>query len=593
MDRINDFLDYSYMMQRKNKEKERIIQSQKLQEIRIAVLCGSTFGVIEEFLEFFLLNYGIRPIFYLGEYNRYFEESCFENDELKKFSPEFILLHITNKNLCERFRVNNDAEGSLHEEEERLQQIWKSLRQRYHCIIIQNNFEYFPYRIIGNAARTHKDGSIRYIDNLNAFVSSYIQENTQIYINDIHFLSSYIGLRNWHDDRMWNLYKYPMSMATMPRYALNIANIIKSVLGINKKTIITDLDNTLWGGIIGEEGVEKIKLGNETPQGEAFALLQQYLKYLSEHGIILNICSKNEYETGMSGLRTSKSILNEEDFTIKKINWHDKHENIEEILKELNLADSSVVFMDDSQIECDSIMALNPEIEVIQMSNVGKFLDQIDTLSFFEMTTETNEDKKRNQYYKDNIIRERERKQFKDYGEYLRSLGMVCYVDQIRKENLERTVQLLNKTNQFNFLTNRYTEEQMTEMIQKKDIETFVLDLRDKFGDNGIISVSVVRINGAEAYINDWVMSCRVFERGIEFVMLKLIIELCMKKNVDILHGYYKPTFKNKKICHFFQELGFEKKEEEFDIAISEWICNDLKLLLEKCKTDSIAIWYN
>ena len=589
---VQEFLDYSYMMQNKHKEKDRLLQSEDLREIKIAVLCGSTFGEIQDFLEIFLLHYGLKPCFYIGEYNRFFEEACFPNTELKEFEPEIILIHVTNKNLFYQLQTYEVSEQALVEDKYRFTQIWQSLEEQYHCTIIQNNFEYFLYRMIGNAARTHKDGSINYIDKLNRFIAAYMQEHQHLYINDIHFLSARVGLLKWYDDRMWSMYKYPMAMSVMPQYALNIANIIKSVLGRNRKTIITDLDNTLWGDVIGEVGADNIKLGSENPQGESYALLQWYLKYLSKHGVLLNICSKNEYETGMSGIRSPKSILSEDDFVVNKINWNEKYVNINEILNDLNLLEDSAVFMDDNQMECDSVKAMLPGIEVLQVKNIGQFLNKMEELSFFEISAETKEDEQRNQYYKNNVARSEAQKHYQNYDEYLKSLNMVCYVDQVYEGNIDRIVQLFNKTNQFNFLTKRYTREAIETLVRMPDIIIPVLELEDKFGSNGIVSVAVIRFGHADVYIDGWIMSCRVFGRGLEFAMLKLICELCRRKEINILHGYYRQTAKNTKISSFFQKLGFQKGNFKQETGTQEWICRDINRLWETCTTDNIIIRY-
>lgn len=578
MTEVYKLLDYSYMMQHKISEKKQLLQSDELQEKKIAVLCGATFGEIKEFLEIFLLHYGIKPIFLIGEYNRFYEEAVFQNEELEKFKPDIIFLHISNRNL-----LWNHSFNAL-EDKQRLSQIWEALIDRYHCTIIQNNFEYFKYRIIGNAARTDVDGNIKYVDDMNQFITTFSTKNKNFFVNDINFLSSYIGLRNWNDERLWNMYKYPMAMAEMPYYALNIANVIKSVYGKNKKTIITDLDNTLWGGEIGEIGEEKIKIGNDTPQGEAFEAIHYYLKYLSRHGVVLNICSKNEYETGIRGINSAKCILKETDFAVKKINWNSKAENVEDILKELNVLESSAVFIDDNPVECDSVKSLLPEVETIQVTSITNFLEKMDMLSFFEITHETLEDKQRSQYYANNIARNAEQNKYENYDDYLKSLKMVCHVDTVNNRNIERVVQLMNKTNQFNFLTKRYTLEKMNELICNKEIKTFVLDLEDKFGNNGIVSVAIVRFENVAAYIDDWVMSCRVFERGLEFAMLKLICEACLLNGVNELHGYYYPTKKNIKIECFFQNMEFEEQAvNEKDSKTKEWICRDINRLMIKC----------
>lgn len=591
MEDIYKFLDYAYLMEKKQDEKERLLKTGAMLEVKIAVLCGSTFGIVEEFLELFLLYYGIKPVYLIGEYNRFYEEACFSNEVLKSFSPDIILIHVTNKNLLCQITQTNTRQQQM--EQERWGQIWEALEKQYHCIIIQNNFEYFLYRLVGNSARTLSDGNIKFIDDMNGYISSYAREKGNFYINDIHFLSSYIGLKNWYDERLWNLYKYPIKMLALPYYALSIANIIKSIYGKNKKTIIMDLDNTLWGGTIGEDGVENIKLGEETAQGESYALLHKYMKHLTNHGVILNICSKNEYEIGISGIRSRKSTLKEEDFAVKKINWNEKYQNIIDILNELNLLEDSAIFIDDDSMECDSIRKMLPAIEVVQVDNVDKFLEKMDTLSFFEITKETNEDMLRNKYYKQNMERENNRKLYKSYEEYLNSLGMVCHVAPICDKNMDRVVQLFNKTNQFNFLTVRYKFDEMSDLCKRGDIASFVIDLDDKFGSNGIVSVAIVRWSHKEAHIDGWIMSCRVFKRGLEFVMLKLICEFCLRNKIDNLHGYYRENKKNSNLVNFYKSIGFEQGSQNPKSDTFEWICRDINALLEKCETNNFEIIYN
>ena len=309
MDDLYELIDYSEMLKNKKRLKEKFLQNPACIEKRIAVLCGSTFGEIKEFIEIFLLYHGIKPIFWEGNYNRFYEEACFPNKELSDFSPEFILLHMTSKNLLYHEEPSLDYERLLQKEKQRLSHIWESLAETYQCDIIQNNFEYFPYRIIGNAAKVDKGGNVRYIDNINDFVTVYAEHHKYFRVNDIHYLSSYIGLVNWYDDRMWNLYKCPMAMEAMPRYALSIANIIKSVLGRNKKAIITDLDNTLWGGVVGDDGVENLEIGQETSMGQVFTEFQEYIKAHKDLGIMLNVVSKNDEENAIAGLNHLRAII--------------------------------------------------------------------------------------------------------------------------------------------------------------------------------------------------------------------------------------------------------------------------------------------
>ena len=572
MKELCELLDYSTFIKNKKEIKEKLLENTYLIEKKIAILCGSTVGEIKELITIFLLYYGIKPVFWEGNYNRYYEDACFSNSSLLEFAPDFILLHITSRNLLYNTETSIKQMGEILErDKERLRQIWMSLEEKYNCDIIQNNFEYFPYRIIGNGARTYEEGNVKYIDDLNYYISSYAREKRNFYVNDVNYIAAYVGLEKWYDDRMWNLYKCPMAMDVMPRYALSIVNIIKSVLGKNKKTIITDLDNTLWGGVIGEVGAENILLGKETSRGETFCELHKYLRTLSLNGILLNICSKNEYETGISGLKNQNSILKDEDFLVKKINWSNKPDNIREIISELNILEDSVVYLDDDFVECDSVSSMLPNIETLQVTDVYKLLKKMDAMSYFEVTNITDEDRRRQRFYKREMSRNEERRKFADYEDYLKALKIKCRTGSVNKDNIERVVQLFNKTNQFNFMSNRYTITEMTKLYDSSEAEILVLETEDKFGDNGIVAVSIIRFEKEEAHICDWIMSCRVFERGLEYEMLKQICRKCLENKVNCLYGYYKETSKNKKIFDFYNSLNFEK-----DLESDRWIYRDI-----------------
>ena len=214
----------------------------------------------------------------------------------------------------------------------------------------------------------------------------------------------------------------------------------------------------------------------------------------------------------------------------------------------------------------------------------------MDEMSFFEVTTETSEDSVRKQYYKDNVARREEQKQYQNYNEYLQSLHMMCHIDYVNDTNIERVVQLFNKTNQFNFLTRRYTIDEMKCLVNVSDIVVPVLSLEDKFGNNGIVSAAIIRFGQSDAYIDGWIMSCRVFERKLEFVMLELICELCEQRKIKVLHGYYRETMKNGKISSFYSKHGFFKESYEPENNVEEWTCNDLDRLSKLCLQESNVI---
>ena len=583
-----ELLRYPFIMEHKAGMKEELLEKGGLQDIRIGVLCGSTFGVVQDLLELFLLLNGIRPAFWIGSYDRVYEEACFTEPSLAEFRPEIVLVHTSSQDLSCGFSGTGPA--ALEEEEERHRQIWSGIRRSYGCTVIQNNYAYFPYRIIGNAARASEDGNVRYINELNRFIDGYAGQHDDLYVNDVQYMSAFYGLQNWNDQRMWDLYKYAMSMRVMPAYANNLANLIKAMLGKDKKLFVTDLDDTLWGGTIGEDGAEHVRMGKGSAQGEQYSRLQAYLKAVSRDGILLGICSKNERETALEGIRSKRSLLSEDDFVSSKIDWRAKSENIGEMLSELNLLEDSVVCLDDSPAELSEITSVHPKIETVLSGDVENALRELEVRSYFERIGRTEEDEERSGYYRTEKKRMEERKNYGDYTGYLRSLKMICTVDRICEKNIKRASQLFNKTNQFNFLTVRYTCDELERLCRQEEIRSFVLELDDRFGANGIVSAGLLKMCGGRADIIGWVMSCRVFKRGLESVMLGLMCDRAMSEGKSSLRGYYRQTPKNELLRDFFLERGFHEIGQGRGTAPAAFECSDLAGLKRACSKHQIEV---
>lgn len=549
-------LDTKQILQNHKKIRKQLLKQENLIEKRIAILSGSTIGIIKNILELFLLNNQIKPYFWVGNYNCFYEDIMFENMELINFKPDIIYIHTTSRNL--RIPNIDNYDEELNELINKYQDMWNKIEKLYNCIIIQNNFEMLPYRIIGNYSAYSDSGNLNFIRLLNNKLYDYAISKKNIIIHDINYLSAWFGLEKWFDPNLWYSYKYAMSMNAIPSLCFNLANIIKAIYGKNKKALILDLDNTLWGGIIGDDGIEKIQIGNGTPLGMLYMDFQRYIKQLGKYGILLNICSKNEEKSAKEGLAHSEGILREEDFLIIKANWLDKHENVKSIIKELNILDDSVVFIDDNPAERDEVKFFLPHIKILDVTSPEQFITYLDHSGFFEVISYSKEDKERYKYYKDNISRGKSRNLYIDYNDYLISLKMKCFIKRINSYNYERVTQLINKTNQFNFTSIRYTENEMKELLTKESYITITSRLVDKYGDNGLVSTLIATVYGEEANINLWVMSCRVFKRNLEYTMFDVFIEECKKRNIQWINGYYRPTNKNNQIKNFFETLGFE-----------------------------------
>lgn len=262
---------------------------------KIAVLGGSTTHDIIRILELFLLHYGIEPEFYESEYARYWQDAMFENEELQKFAPDMIYIHTSNRNIS-RYPAMSDTEASvdelLEETYRHFEMMWERLREVYGCPVIQNNFEYPFYRLMGNKEAYDIHGRICFINRLNERFYRYAASHDNFYINDINYLAADYGLERWAAPFYWHMYKYALCLPAIPTLSFSVANIIKSVYGKNKKALVLDLDNTLWGGVVGDDGVENLEIGQETSMGQVYTEFQEYIKRQKDIGIMLNVCSK-------------------------------------------------------------------------------------------------------------------------------------------------------------------------------------------------------------------------------------------------------------------------------------------------------------
>ena len=554
--------DSQQLLNKKKRFKRELLEQQKeYVEKRIAILSGSTIGETQGILELFLLNHGIKPTFYLGDYNRYYEEGTFENPQLKKFSPDFIYLHVTNKNVLEiidtDIKQNNHQLPSAEVVFHHFQEVIKSVSIRYHCPVITNNFEAIPYRILGNADVWHPLGELNLINEVNQLLYQYTRNTEGIYINDLNYEAAFYGLERWFDNSLWYLYKYPYAMDAIPLVCFNIANIIKAILGKNQKVIAVDLDNTLWGGIIGDEGAENIALGTETPQGMAFLDFQKYLKKIGNKGIALTVCSKNEDNIARTGLLHASSVLNAEDFVTIKANWNPKSENLEDIAREINVMQDSLVFLDDNPAEREQVGTMLPDVKIPEILRVEEYRDVLDRAGYFETVKLNQDDLHRTEYYKQNTIRRDEEQKYKDYGDYLDALDMTAIFEKIADNNLARVTQLINKTNQFNMTTKRFTQEELVDFLEKKERFGLCGRLSDKYGDNGIVTVLLGEREGNIFRIINWIMSCRVFKRELEYALFDELIRYCRLHQLDTITGIYTHTLKNKSVEDFYSSLGF------------------------------------
>lgn len=529
--------------------------------IRIAVLGGSTTHDICECLQLFLLNQGIAPAFYESEYNKFWEDAMFPNKKLDDFKPDIIYIHTSTQNITVEIESSDSTEDikrKLDEEFFYFEKMWKQLRQRFQCTIIQNNFERPIIRLYGNRDISDEHGFSNFVYRLNGRFYKYAQHVSWLYINDIDYISSSYGLNDWYDPVAWHMYKYVMAIEAIPDFCYNLSNIIKSLYGKNKKVLSVDLDNTLWGGIISEEGIAGIELGEESAVGEVYGEIQRYIKRQKEIGVILAVNSKNEISDVELAFSHPDMQLKKEDFTIINANWNDKDKNMIDIADSLGIGVDSMVFMDDNPVERAIVRAQIPQVAVPELDVPEKYIKILDRAGYFEVTSLTDEDKKRTKLYQEIRERNLEEKRFIDYNEFLVSLDMEAYIQKIDKEGIKRIAQLINKSNQFNLTAKRFTENDLERIIGDENYIGLYGRLKDRFGDNGIVSVVIARKEQKDIHIELFLMSCRVLKRGMEDVMMDELIRLIRLEKGERVIGYYYKTKKNSMVENFYTRMGFE-----------------------------------
>jgi FkbH-like protein len=561
-------LDTEYLM-RKRKSLKRSLESDDVERVNknIAILGGSSTQHLTDILEVFLLSKGISGTFYQSDFGCYVEDSLFGEEKLAAFQPDIIIIHSSVMNLNHIDLTDgsrSNFELLLENEVSKYNSIWKSL-ERHNCPIIQNNFDLPQIRPLGNLCCSDYRGLTYFINKLNDHISKNVSENSSLFVHDINYLSAYVGLEKWFDQTLWYTSKYAISMNAMPHFAANISNIICSLLGVTKKCLVLDLDNTCWGGVIGDDGIEGIRLGPEDALSEAFLGFQKYVKNLNNLGVSLAVCSKNEEKVAKSGFTHPSSVLHYNDFASFKANWGPKNINLVDIASEINIGLDSMVFIDDNPAERE-IAASVKELSVPDIGDdITNYIKHLDRNGFFERSFLSEDDSNRKDYYAGNKKRSSHAQSFVDYDVYLKDLAMTASIKKFDSSSLERVSQLAGKTNQFNLTTKRLNINEISLIASDDSYLTLYGTLTDKFGANGIISAIIGKTSGADIHIELWIMSCRVFKRGMEFAMFDRFVEKCKQNGVESIYGYYFKTAKNIIIKNLLADLGFtlHKRDDE------------------------------
>jgi FkbH-like protein len=382
---------------------------------------------------------------------------------------------------------------------------------------------------------------------------------------DAAALAELLGLAQWHDPVQWTLGKFPLAHASVPLYADWVGRLLGAVRGKARKCLVLDLDNTLWGGVIGDDGLTGIVLGNGSPLGESYLKLQQTALALRERGVVLAVSSKNDDQVARGPFRSHpEMVLNEQHIAVFQANWQDKASNLKAIAQSLNIGVDSLVLLDDNPVERAQVREALPDVGVPELPEDPAFYAQtLLAAGYFEAVAFTKEDRERASQYQSNAERAQALGAATDLSSYLSSLQMRAIFSSFDSVGRQRITQLINKSNQFNLTTRRYTESEITALEQSLTGLTLQVRLIDRFGDNGMISVVICRPDGLDWHIDTWLMSCRVLNRTLEQTLLNYLVARAKEAGVRALIGEYLRTDRNGMVKDHYLRLGFTPLKAE------------------------------
>lgn len=410
----------------------------------------------------------------------------------------------------------------------------------------------FDARLPGSEARVTAEFNRRLVD---------LCAEAAMPLLDISALAQRVGTGRWHDPLAWYVAQQPFSHSLIPAYAEAVARLLGAIRGKSRKALVLDLDNTCWSGVVGDDGMEGINLSPGDPVGEAHLALQAYALALRECGVLLAICSKNTDEVARQVFREHPDmLLREEHIAMFQANWIDKPANLLEIAEALNLGVESLVFVDDNPAERELVRQRLPQVAVPELPDSPSiYVRTLAAASYFEAVSLSSEDRSRARFYAENAKRAAAEVSAGGIDDYLRSIEMAISFAPFDERGRARITQLINKSNQFNLTTRRYTEAEIASLGEDPSVTTLQVRLRDKFGDNGMISTVICRDRGHEREIDTWLMSCRVLGRRVEEAVLVELVRSARENGIARLIGIYRPTERNGIVAAHYEKLGFTR----------------------------------
>jgi FkbH-like protein len=506
----------------------------------------------------------------VGDFNTYVQEILDANSQIYQSEPDIVFLAVQTRDVAPDL-WQDFAKLSVEQRQSAVERVSSDYRNWIECFrrhskasLIIHGLELPAWPNCGLLDDQTNEGQASALRQINNNIRKHASEYPGIYLLDYDALIARHGRHRWHDERKWLTMRMPIAADCIIHLANEWLRFIHPLAGKVCKVLVTDLDNTLWGGVVGEDGAQGIKLDGEYP-GAGYRALQRTMLDLYQRGILLAIASKNNLADAMEVLeKHPQMLLRPAHFAALRINWNDKAQSLKEIAAELNIGTDALAFIDDNPVECKRIRSEMPEVTVIELPADSLGYERVlRVCPVFERLSLSSEDQERSRYYAEDRQRTALQQNTNSLEDFYRSLGQHVEIALATKETLARVSQLTQKTNQFNLTTRRYNEQQILGFINNPECEVLTARAWDRFGDSGLIGVVITRDNGEDCEIDTCLMSCRVIGRGVETAMLAHVVAQACSKGMKKVSGWFIPTQKNTPARDFYESHGFQKEAEQ------------------------------
>jgi len=557
-------------------------------KIKIGILSSFTINGLGETLTVKCSELDIECKSYVAGYNQYNQEILDQKSKLYSFSPDITFLIIDTRTLLNEifhhpYSISSSERKKIVKEKiSELRNLILQFKKNCDSKLIISNFSLPSYSPSGLIETKSEFGFHDMISEINQELSKIAKDESSVYVYNFNQFVSKFGEKNIFDYRQFFIGDIKIAFDYIPYLANDLMGYVKPMLGLNKKCIVLDLDNTLWGGIVGEDGFDGIELG-QSSNGRAFVEFQRHLLSLWQQGIILAINSKNNFEDAIKVIREHPDmVLKEEHFASLRINWNDKAQNLKAISEELNIGLGSIVYFDDDPVNQERIKQEIPEVLTVKLpEDPSQYTDILMSLNDFNVLQKTDEDLKRGKMYSQQRQRAELEQSTKSIDDFLKQLNIKVKIKKADKFTIPRISQLTLKTNQFNLTTKRYQEEDILKFSSDNNMIVGCAQIEDKFGDNGITNAFIIEKNDKEWKIDTFLLSCRIIGRGIEDAIISHILKEAKNQGIKKIRADFIPTKKNSPAEAFLPNCGFKKENGYWIYDLKDSIKTPDHLLLE------------